>query len=618
MPKPTPVFQDIKATLIEANEQRTVTNEQVMELNQTFKDMYAMEQQSKLDALEASREASNAIGAQNAGLQAAAQGMAAETEKKSGGFLSKLLGGGLAIAAATALAAVVAGIMAFMKMDVDNIISNIKKLFSISDMADSLGDALMQGGKFFLLMAGLGAGLAAFAIGQGASAIAGGMTATLEYFTGVGWAENIKQNVLTLLSINDAAGGNFSFLIDSAFFAAAMAGLGLGLLAFSIGNITGAAADGVGQAIEKFGGQNFAESIKQNVLTLLSIKDEAGGNLSFLADSAVFAAAMAGLGFGLFAFSIGSATAAAADGVGQAIDYFTQGSWSESIKQNVITLLSISEDLGGSKAFIGESATFLLAMLGISGGLAAFAGASAFTAIVSFFTGDQSQKIKEQVLTLMSISDEIGNGDDPVYKATQFKSALSVIGQGLSDFAGGKFMASLKDAGTAILGFFGLGSESPFEAILGVAKHADGLEKGADAIERLGFSLDKISKMKFEGGGMGLKDLAEDMLNAIPAIETAINGGTVGEGWISSGTQIKGLASPDIKFDEAVENIKKIRIMVGADLQDAQRDRAEAQQVARAGTGNSTTTNITNGGAQAMLLPQASAFPNPEMATILR
>ena len=73
MPKPTPVFQDIKATLIEANEQRTVTNEQVMELNQTFKDMYAMEQQSKLDALEASREASNAIGAQNAGLQAAAQ-----------------------------------------------------------------------------------------------------------------------------------------------------------------------------------------------------------------------------------------------------------------------------------------------------------------------------------------------------------------------------------------------------------------------------------------------------------------------------------------------------------------------------------------------------------------
>ena len=83
--------------------------------------------------------------------------------------------------------------------------------------------------------------------------------------------------------------------------------------------------------------------VKDNVVTLLSIKDAVGGNLSFLADSAVFAAAMAGLGLGLVAFSIGGVAGAAATGVGEALDYFTGGNWAEIIKQNVQTLLSIAQ-----------------------------------------------------------------------------------------------------------------------------------------------------------------------------------------------------------------------------------------------------------------------------------
>jgi len=593
MPKPTPVFQDIKAQLIEANEQRTVTNEQVMELNQTFKDMYAMEQQSKLDALEASREASNAIGAQNAGLQAAAQGMAAETEKKSGGFLSKLLGGGMMVAAAAGLAAIVGGILAFMKLDVDKIIGNVKKLFSIGDMANSLGDAFEKGGKFFLIMSGLGAGLAIFGVG---SAVAGLSDALLN-FTNPDWASSIVNNVTTLLEINNLAGD--SVVKTAATFLAIMGSLGAGLAIFGIGS----AVAGLASALLDFTTPNWAATIKDNAKTLLEI-----GSLP-LGDAAGFIANMTALSVGLAVFGVG----AAAGGLGMALVNFTNPEWAQSIVSNVTTLIGIAD------IPMSDTAAFVATMTGISAGLIAFAGGSAFAAIVDFFVGDdQADKMAKNVGTLIDIVNDPRMGDDPVYKATQFKSALTVIGEGLANFSKGSFLGALAGAGETLLGFFGLGRESPFEAILGVAQNADGLDKGADAIERLGFSLEKISKLKFEGGGMGLKDLAEDMLYAIPSIETAINGGTVGAGMIFSGTKIKGLASPDIKFDEAVENIKKVRVMIGADLQDAQMQ-AQAAQGANGGGGtvvNNTTNN--SGGGSMMIAPQASVYPNSNAADFFR
>ncbi|MGB1975988.1 MAG: hypothetical protein ACPHQD_18335, partial [Vibrio toranzoniae] len=113
-------------------------------------------------------------------------------------------------------------------------------------------------------------------------------------------------------------------------------------------------------------------------------------------------------------------------------------------------------------------------------------------------------------------------------------------------------------------------------------------------------------------------ELAEDMLQAIPAIETAVNGGTVGEGWISSGTKIKGLASPDIKFDEAVENIKKIRVLIGADLASAQAEAAQGRQAAAAGAPVINNTTNNSGGGSMMIAPQASVYPNSNAADFFR
>ena len=612
MPKATPVFQDIKATLIEANEQRTVTNDQVMELNQTFKDMYDMEKGAQLDALEASREASNAIGGQQAGLQQAAQGLASDTEKKSGGFLSKLLGGGLMVAAGAALAAVVAGILAIMKMDVDGIIDKVKKLFSISDMADSVGDALSKGGKFFIIMTALGAGLMVFGVG---SAVAGAADKFIDMDV-----ESIKQSVLQLLSIGPAAEADGkSFIGEGAKFLLAMTGLGMGLAIFGIGSAVAGMSD---KLLEKFNG-DFATSIKNNVLTLLSIgpaADEQGGSL--IGDSAKFLLAMTGIGLGLAVFGLGSAVAGMSDAL---LSYFNSD-FATSIKNNVLILLSIGPAVeAGGGSFIGESAKFLLSMVGLSAGLIAFAGGQAFAGIVDFFVGDQATKMKNSVITLISITD--GMGDDPVYKANQFKTSMTVIGEGLSNFAGGKFMSALKDAGTAVLGFFGLGSESPFDAIMGVARNADALNKGADAVERLAFALEKIAPLNFTGNVAGqLQALAKDLMMAVAPLEMAINGGTLPKSQASrlglgrKDYVFKGLSSPELKIDEAVTTVNKVRQMISTMLGEAQTEVANAnsQSSAASGGGSVTTNNISNGGAATMIVPQSSPFNMNETATILR
>jgi hypothetical protein len=54
-----------------------------------------------------------------------------------------------------------------------------------------------------------------------------------------------------------------------------------------------------------------------------------------------------------------------------------------------------------------------------------------------------------------------------------------------------------------------------------------------------------------------------DLLKSIPALEVAIMGGTIGEGWISSGTKLKGLASAEIGFREAAANIQVLRASLG-------------------------------------------------------
>ena len=86
-----------------------------------------------------------------------------------------------------------------------------------------------------------------------------------------------------------------------------------------------------------------AEKIKEKVKTLLSIKDDVGGAGNFFLQGGAFLVAMTGIGLGLAVFSVGSTVAGMSQGL---LDYFGQSNFAEGIKQNVVTLLSISDELG--------------------------------------------------------------------------------------------------------------------------------------------------------------------------------------------------------------------------------------------------------------------------------
>ena len=92
------------------------------------------------------------------------------------------------------------------------------------------------------------------------------------------------------MSIPDSVGGNLEMLKDGGALTLALTGLGIGLAAFAIGS--GASA-GVAMFTD---GSNFAATIKEQVVELLSIKDELGGNTKMLADGGAFFLAMTGIG----------------------------------------------------------------------------------------------------------------------------------------------------------------------------------------------------------------------------------------------------------------------------------------------------------------------------------
>jgi len=467
---------------------------------------------------------------------------------KSGMSGKGMLLGAALVGGIGALLATFSGLLDF---DAEALKQKVKTLLSLKDeVADgSMLKLLAEGGTLALVLGGIGLALGAFGIG---AAVAGGGMALADWSGGGNWSQAIVDHVITLLSIKDQLGGNLEMLKDGFAFTLAMTGVGLGLAAFGAGAFVGGAGLGFS---DWAGGDNWSQKIKDHVVTLLSIKDELGGNWDMLKASGAFALAMGGVGAGLAAIGIGMAVA----GATLTLADWMAGDWSQKIKDHVIVLLSISDALGGAKAFIGEAAVFAAAMGGIGFGLAAFGAGQAATAVAQFISSDDwTQRIKDNVKNLLSITAE---GYDQK-KADEFSSVMGTISAGLLKFSGSTFVSSLAGAASGILNFLS-GKESPIEEMMNIANKADKLEKGANALDRIAGALSKISGLNFQGTKLGISEMAEDLLKSIPAIETAINGGTVGEGWISSGTQIKGLASSDIKFDEAAKNITLLRESLG-------------------------------------------------------
>ena len=583
-----------------------------------FAEAQADNQQAMLD--EAKRNAAQ-VGGEGAAAANAIEDAAEKSDKKTkglfGGLMAGLggmvggvgLGGGALLAGAGILLGGGAMLLGELNdLDGKKVKENVMELISIKDEFDGLGDFFLTGGAFALAMTGIGVGLAALSLGSAAAAAVDKFTADSEF------AKNIKTNVKELLSIKDELGGNLALLADGAVFTTAMTGIGIGLAVFGLG----AGIAGLSSALTKFADADFAQGIKDNVVTLLSISDEVGGKSEMLKEGGAFALSMLGIGTGLAAFGIGGGVA----GITTALDKFADGSFGQGIYDNVVTLLSISDAVGGKAEMLKEGGAFALSMTGIAAGLAvfgvaagvagvgmgianfsdanfaqsivdnvttlltisslpgvltdtaafvgvmggiaaglvAFSVAEGFAAAIGYFTGgDTVDNIKTNVTKAMSILEDDNISPE---KATQLKTTLQTVGEALSSFAGGELGASLKQVGTSILNFLS-GKESPVEEMLKLAEKDDELIVASLALQRLSSALAKISALDFDGKKLNMKAFAEDLVESVPAIEAAIMGGKIDGGLFSSDVVYKGLGSDDIKFAEATENILKLRAALG-------------------------------------------------------
>ena len=318
---------------------------------------------------------------------------------------------------------------------VETIQQNVSGLLAIgSSVSGSDVKALGKGGAFMLTMTGLGVGLAAFAIGKAASGVAEAIT---KFTSGDNFAEDIKQEVATLLSIPDlpnakiGEGGTASFI-------AVMGGLMLGLLAFSIGKGYAGAADAL-TATTMFQSSNFAQDIKDEVETLLSITRLDG--IGF--DTAKFVLVMGGLGAGLGAFAIGKGAA----GVADFLSLSGGQNFAEDVKSEVETLLSIGENADRERTLAAAGA---LTALGT--GLATFASgkglgalANLASGVVSFFTG--SKNPIDQAIELGDNASKVQKGADAF---DDFAEALSKFSNINFKFDSEKFIEEASNSAKAI------------------------------------------------------------------------------------------------------------------------------------------------------------------------
>ena len=468
---------------------------------------------------------------------------APEQRAGGGGLLGRLLGGlglgaglgfglggiGLGLGAAGVGvgvgAAGIAGLLfAVNELDGAAVRENVGQILAIKKDVDGIGDVAVVAAA----LGGIGVGLAAF----GAGSILASGADMLSNFVNKGWADSIRDNVVTLLSIPEAVGGNLSMLFEGGAVALALGGLGIGIGLFGAGGAIAMAGD----AISNFTNKDWAQNIKDNVLTLLSISEGGfGGNLGLLFKGGAVALALGGLGVGLGLFALGEAGSQ----VAQAIDIFRETSFADRIKDNVMTLLSISE------IPIGDVGKFARNMTILSGGLLAFAlgeaGNQVAQAIDIFRETSFADRIVDNVSKLLEVTELADEG-----KALKFLGAMTAISGGLALFSTAKAFDALASAGARIFNFFS-GNQSPIKAITSLTDNVDDLQKVSTGLESISDALNKFSEIKFDVRDADFQGLIKNIQKAVPLVESLATGKSQ-----LFGRDIPSLLDPALRLDELV------------------------------------------------------------------
>jgi hypothetical protein len=525
------IFNTISTQSGAIGEQLALQKEQFEQAKQDALAQRDAAEQAKQDTLAQRDAATEATSSQTetgskitgAGIGAAASGIGAGLKSMG---IAALFGAG-----ATAL-------LSFLDLDVKKIKENVVELLSIQDEFEGGAEGFFKkGGTFFAAMTGIGIGLAAFGIGAG-------LVALSQFLAPDDWAQRVVDNVTTLLGINKLFDGFGGALVEGGTFAAAMSGIGIGLGVFGVGS----ALAGLSQFILS---DDWAQRVVDNVTTLLGINKLFGGFGSALVEGGTFFVAMTAIAAGLAVFGVGSAVA----GV---LTSFQDPNWSQTIVDNVTTLLSISSLPG-----IGmDTAIFTAVMTGIAAGLVAFAIGKAGNATgdaISKFTGNFADNIVKDVKTLLGM---LGDDNINVEQSNKFVKVMANLGLGLGAFALAKGMNALADIGTAISGFL-TGQGSPIKQLLNLAGSVGDLERVGGALEKISTSLSSFANIRINTDDMDLEKLIMKLGKALPNLEVLANGGELDGSGFFRDIKIKGLLSPDLKLDEMVDAINKVNQVLG-------------------------------------------------------
>jgi len=299
--------------------------------------------------------------------------------------------------------------------------------------------------------------------------------------------------------------------------------------------------------MDHFTDASWAKSIVANVTELMKISELSAW------DAAKFPVLMGLIASGLVLFAVGE-TAGAMTG---ALTNFANPDFAKNIVSNVTTLMQISQ------LPMTDVAKFPIIMTALGAGLIAFsAGQGAATAVAAFEKEGWTTKIKTNVKELLSMTSEEGINTE---KAEEFSVVMGKLSAGLLKFSAGKLADSLAGAASGILNFIS-GNESPVTQMMKIADKSDQLTKGADALDKIRGALSGLSDLKFDGSDLNITDMAEDLVKAVPVLEKAIMGGKISGGFFGDDVEFKGLASSDIKWDDAVDNITKLRASLGVDV----------------------------------------------------
>ena len=483
----------------------------------------------------------------------------------AGGALlgGKIMSIGIGIGAALAGFGVAAGGTAFL-IDVigkeglgKNIADNTEELLSINtENVETLAAADVAGA-----LGVLGLGLAAFGVGGTAASISEVVNTFGQKIGGRDFATAVKEDLETLLSIK-APEGNVATLkgLD---IAGAMTAIGVGLIPLAVGKFATNLTDLTTTLTTQISGRPFAQAIKEDVETLLSIKVPEG--TGFMGTG--FAGFMFEITTGLLVLAVGEFASGVSGLVSTLDTKLGDGKrFAEGIKSDVETLLSIGEDYKDA-GFMGTG--FAGLMTELAAGVGVFAAAeflSGVSGLVSTFDakmGDGkrfTEGLADEVETLLTLS-----GSEKREQARDFSSIMGSVAFGLSKITAVELVDAILGIGEGFINFF-TGNESPLQAVVELAENADDLERGANAILLLAGSLERIADLKFDGAKINMKEFAEDLAESVPVIESAIMGGTIKKFGPFNDIDFEGLASPDIDFERATQNILMLRRALGDGL----------------------------------------------------